>query len=87
MDIMRNHELRTHEQMILLSLECELQLYNDNIKNYKQKLKDVQKYFEKNNCITDLNYIYSYLSAYYFEKKMYKDAAKYFNKKENIENE
>ena len=84
---LRNKQLRKHEKMVLFSLECELQLYNNSLDEHKDQLKTVLKYFEQNNYIADLKYIYSYLANYYSEKKMYKQATKYFIKKEKLEDE
>jgi len=87
LEILRKKQLRTHEKMVLLSLECELHLHNNNLDDCTDQLKIVLKYFEKNNCTTDLKYIYSYLATYYSEQKMYKQATKYFIKKEQLEDE
>jgi len=87
LEILRNKQLRVHEKMVLLSLECELHLYNNNLDEYTDQFKTVLNYFEKNNYTTDLIYIYSYLATYYSEKKMYKQATQYFIKKEKLENE
>jgi len=85
LDIMRDHELRDHEKKIVESFECQIGLYSDELE--KSELRRVLKYFESNNYLTDLKYIYSYLADYYWEQKSYKESAKYYRKKEQLKNE
>jgi len=87
LEIMRKKELRQHEKMIMMSFECEIHLYNGDINKHKKLLKIVLKYFEANNCLLDLKYIYSYLAKHHHEKHDYKEASTYFTKKEELEDE
>jgi len=71
-------------EMILLSLESELFLYQEKIKEHRSSLKKVFKYFKSIQVYEDLAYIYDYLANYYLEKKSYKNAAFYYHKKEML---
>jgi tetratricopeptide (TPR) repeat protein len=77
-------EQTEYDKMILLSLECEIDLYTDYIRSHKRKLKKILEYFIGKNHLDDLNYIYAYLADYYLKNQQYKEAAKYFGLKEKI---
>ena len=84
LEVAKKIKSRKQEEMILKSLEAQLDLYEEKIDLHKYKLKIVLDYFENLDSKKDLHYIYSYLADYHFSKNNFKKSATYYNKKENL---
>jgi len=84
---MQSLNLSEREKMVALSYEAEILLYQGYEKESWKMQKTALDYFIENNLPHNASYIYSQLAAYYLEKKMFKKAAIYMQRKEDITRE
>jgi len=81
---MQSRKLSEREKMIALSYEAELLLYKGDEKESWKKQKIALEYFLENDRLHNVSYIYSQLARYFLEKKAFKKAAIYMERKEDI---
>ncbi|MCL1950890.1 MAG: helix-turn-helix transcriptional regulator [Turicibacter sp.] len=82
---MQSLDLNKREKMIALSYKAELLLYEGKEKESWKLQKPALDYFLENNLTHNASYIYTQLANYYLEKKAYKKAAVYLERKEEIQ--
>jgi len=81
---LRSVDLNLHQSMKLLSLECELNLMIGNETEFGKNIRNVLRYFEKGNYISDLYYIYSYLMQHYSDQNKYSKLNEFYKKREKL---
>ncbi|MCL1950524.1 MAG: helix-turn-helix domain-containing protein [Turicibacter sp.] len=75
------------DQMTLDSFKAELALYSGDYKRHKKLFNLVEPYFTNISAFEDLNYIYTYCAKFHAKNHQFKEATKFFLKKEDLPNE
>jgi len=76
--------LEEDDRISILGYKSEIALYEGDLSTHESYLDRALVYFQQNNDIKSLRYIYRYLARYYAEQRKYKQSSEYFMKMEEL---